>query len=252
MDDPFGTLEALDPSDSMADTLTAVLGVLDLAERANDASFREKALALIRLKEKEAMDYYLRPLDDDSVYNRLISLNTAAGDDAAVGAYRRALDIRQARRWSILGDAQAVAGNHTKAAKYLKRALFFGPMEDVAHEVRSALERSEKRVQKARKEFEKALSKVKVDEPSSKALKEVGQYLLDLDRTEEAMEFVERWSKDRPEDTDLLYHKGCILLSSGSYDDALGIFQDLKKRLPDSLNVKRCYNWTVQMKDGTI
>jgi len=246
MADPYDELEALDPSDSMADTLAAVRALLDLVDKDGAGEIRNKALSLISRKEGEAMEYYLRPLDDDSLYNRLIAHCGACGDESGIAQYRRALDIRQARKWTVLGDAQAVIGNNTKAAVFLKRAMFFGPMEEVLGEVQGALDRAEKRVEKAKREIEKVLSRAKSD-PSPKTLKEATHHLLDLDRVDEADEMNGLWLSIEPDGTDPLFQKGCILFAKGDHEGALEIFEGLRDRLPDSLNVKRCYNWTLHM-----
>jgi tetratricopeptide (TPR) repeat protein len=171
-------------------------------------------------------------------------------DEPSVARYRRALDIRQARKWTVLGDSQAVVGNHMKAQRYLKRALFFGPMEEVEGEVRSALERSEKRVQKAQREIERTLEKLGANPKSEKLLKDAAGYLIDLDRLDEAAKLNKRLLNLSESETAYLYQKGCILFSNGDYKKALKLFQDLSEKNPDSLNVKRCLNWTLQMMDG--
>jgi len=251
MEDAVSKLSDIDPSDSMAAVLAAVREVLDLIEGGARAVPVEEVLDLISRKEAEAQEYYLRPLDDDSVYDRLVSLHSERGDEDLVRRYRRALDLRQARKWTILGDSQAMAGNHTKAVHFLRRALFFGPAEDVLHEVRSALERSEKRVQKAQKELPRILERLKADPGSEKLLREAGNYLLDLDRLDESQEHNRKLLEVSDDDFEALYQKGCLLFSRGDFHAYLEIFTGLRERKPDSLNVKRCYNWSLQMLDMT-
>ncbi len=250
MTDPLKVLRELDTSDSMSVTLEAIVSALDVIEHTKDRSARSGSLDLIAQKEKEAYEYYLRPLDDDTVYNRLIALHQASNDHEGVARYRRALDIRQARKWTVLGDSQAVVGNNTKAVLYLKRALFFGPMDDVVHEVQSALERAEKRVEKAEREIERALGKLASKPDSEKLLLEVGNYLMDLDRLDEAWDLNKKLIKvTGGEANPPMYQKGCILFSKGDYKKALTIFESLREKNPDSLNIKRCLNWTLQMLD---
>jgi tetratricopeptide (TPR) repeat protein len=250
MSDPLEDLRKLDPSDSMSDTLAHIVAALDIVESRKSDPHRAEALALIAEKEKEAFEYFLRPLDDDTVYNRLIALHLAMDDGSSVARYRRAIDIRQARKWTVMGDAQAVVGNNSKAVHYLKRAMFFGPMEDVEGEVRSALERSEKRVQKAQKEIEKALEKVSAKPDSEKALLEAGNHLMDLDRLDEAAKTNKKLLAILGTDSKARYQQGCILFSKGEYKKALKVFEELHGENPDSLNVKRCMNWTLQMIEG--
>jgi tetratricopeptide (TPR) repeat protein len=251
MKDQLKDLQELDPSDSMSVTLAAIVSALDHIEGSKDANLRSKMLKLIGEKEKEAFEYYLRPLDDDAVYNRLVALHQAQGNVKAVERCRRALDIRQARKWTVLGDSQAVVGNNTKAVHYLKRAMFFGPMEDVAGEVQSALERSEKRVEKANREVDRTLEKLKEKHDSEKLLLEAGKYLLDLDRIDEALKMNKKLISVSSDEIEPLYQKGCILFSRGDYKKALSIFEGLRERKPDSLNIKRCLNWTLQMMEGS-
>ena len=247
MEDAVSKLAELDPSDSMASVLAAVSEVLDIIEGGSLGRDADQALGIIFGKEAEAMEYYMRPLDDDKVYDRLIDLHSQRGEGDKVAHYKR--DLRQARKWTILGDSQAVAGNHARAVQFLKRALFFGPMEDVVHEVQSALERSEKRMIKAQKELPKVLAKLDSDPRSEKLLREAAGYMLDLDRLDESEDYNGRLLKISSDDFDALYQKGCLLFSRGDYAGSLSLFETLKERKPDSLNVKRCYNWSLQMLD---
>ncbi|MDG6225636.1 MAG: hypothetical protein QCI82_09000 [Candidatus Thermoplasmatota archaeon] len=240
-------LQELDPSDSMSAAMDLITRALDAIEPPSKVD--EAILEMIYSKEKEAMDYYLRPLDDDSIYNRLIALNEGVGNKDRVERYKRALDVRQARRWALLADSQAVVGNNSKASRFYKRSLFFGPTEDVIDEVRSAAARSEKRIEKARKEIDRSMGRLRSDPGSRRIALECIKYLMDLDRQDEANEILEEYLKDSEEDFDLLFMKGCILFSRGEHEGSSVIFERLTRMNPDSLKARRCHNWSVQMMD---
>lgn len=238
-------LRRLDPSDSMVNAIAVIRRAIEEVEVSGGAG--DAILDMIDVKDAETMEYYLRPLDDNSIYNRLIALNEGKGREERVDRYRRALDIRQARRWVLLADSQAVVGNNSKASRFYKRALFFGPTEDVIDEVISAAARSERRVEKARKEIERSLTRLRSDPGSRKFALESAKYLLDLDRPDEADAVIKGHIMGSEEDFDLLFMKGCILFSKGEHGEASAIFGKLTEMNPDSLNARRCLNWSVQM-----
>ncbi|MGA1821471.1 MAG: tetratricopeptide repeat protein [Thermoplasmatota archaeon] len=247
MEKEFQKLKGLDPSDSMSAAMDAIADLLGAVEKDMDNSKAAGALELIRKKDRETRDYYMRPLDDDSIYHRLIQVHSVRGEVDLVDSYRRCLDLRQARKWTILGDSIGIMGNNMRAVSLLKRALFFGPMDDVVDEVRSALEKAEKRVAKASQNLEKSRTKVEADPDDVKALKQLASYLLDLDMMDEAVKINNKALKMDKMDFDNQYMKGCILFSKGKFKESKNLFEKLKEANPKSMNAKRAYNWSVEM-----
>lgn len=247
MDREFEKLKGLDPSDSMSVAMEAIASLLTVVEKDMENARVADALDLIRKKDVETRDYYMRPLDDDSIYHRLVQLHSSRGETTHVDSYRRCLDLRQARKWTILGDSIGIMGNNRRAVSLLKRALFFGPMDDVVDEVRSAMEKAEKRVAKASDALEKSRDKVAGNPDDIKAMKQLTGYLLDLDMIDEAVKVNNKALKVDKEDFDSQYLKGCTLFSKGKFDQSKKLFEKLKESNPKSMNAKRAYNWSVEM-----
>lgn len=247
MEKAMEELRKLDPSDSMEEIIEAISKLLKKVKKGLDDAKAPEALELIRVKEMETRDYYRRPLDDDSIYQELVKIHSERGEVDLVDFYRRSLDLRQARKWTILGDSAGILGDNKRAVKYLRRALFFGPMEDLVDEVRTALEKAEKRVQKAQDQIEKARQKVEDKPDDLKSVKRLLKYLLDLDEVEEAEKITDKALKDHKDDFDLLYTKGRIHFFKDEFEKAKKVFEKCKELDSKSMNAKRAYNWSVEM-----
>lgn len=250
MSDELEELRELDPQDSMEKTMEVMGKVLKKIRSSKNDEMVKEGLDLIYKKELESSGFYMRPVDDDGFYNQLVEFHFDRNEEKRADHYRRMLDQRQARKWTIRGDCSAVFGNHKRAVVLLKRALFFGPHKDVVHEVKAALERSQKRVDKATSNLEKALHKVEIDPKNMKALAQSTVHLLDLDRVEEAWDLNKKCLRLEPDDFDAQYRKGCILFTKGELKKAKKMFTDLIKVNPKSMNARRAYNWIVEMMGG--
>jgi tetratricopeptide (TPR) repeat protein len=159
-----------------------------------------------------------------------------------VETYRRCLDLKQARKWMILGDSYQLMGINGKASSYLKRSLFFGPSEDLVEEVEKTLEKAEKRVSKAKDEIDRMMYKVEKDPGHVKNMSKALSHLIDLDRFDEAIERADLAIFAGNDDPDIRYRKGCALFGKGEFDEALKIFEDLLDANPNSNNYKRAVN----------
>ena len=247
MEKAMEELRKLDPSDSMDKIIGSISNLLKKVKKGLDDSKAPEALELIRKKEMETREYYMRPLDDDSIYQDLVSIHSERGEVDLVDFYRRSLDLRQARKWTILGDSAGILGDNKRAVRYLERALYFGPMEGVEDEVRSALEKAQKRVKKAEDQLEKAKEKVQSKPGDLKSIKNLLKYLLDLDMVQEAKKLNNKALKDHSDDFDLLYMKGCLHFFEDDFKKAKSVFEKCKEINPKSMNAKRAYNWSVEM-----
>lgn len=245
MTDPLERLSSIDPSDSMEDALKAVVELLDHIE--DKEIDKDRALALIAEKEAKARDYYLRPFDSDDIYNRLVDIHTKRDEQDLVNRYRRCLDLKQARKWMILGDCYQLIGLNTRAAKFLKRSLFFGPAEDLVDAVERTLEKAEKRISKANDGLQKTLLKFETDPGDQKNSLKAATFLLDLDRLDEAMNVADVTMKTHKDDPDLLYRKGIAMFGLDDMDSARAIFESLLSINPNSNNYKRAYNFSMEM-----
>jgi tetratricopeptide (TPR) repeat protein len=247
MEKAMDELRKLDPSDSMTDIVNAISDLLKKVKKDMDDPKTPEALELIRKKEVKTREYYMRPLDDDTIYNDLIRIHSDRGEVDMVDFYRRSMDLRQARKWTILGDSSAILGDNKRGAKYLRRALFFGPMDEVIDEVRSALDKAEKRISKAEGNIEKAREKAEADPGNLKYLTEYTKYLMDLDMVNDAEKINEKALKVDDKDFDTLYCMGCVKFFRGDFKEARKVFEKCKEINPKSMNAKRAYNWSVEM-----
>ena len=204
-------------------------------------------LELIASKEEETRRYYLRPFDSSEIYNMLIEIHGKRGEPEMVDRYRRCLDLRQARKWTILGDSYALMGLTSRAVEYLERALFFGPSEDLIEEVENTLKKAEKRAGKAGDEVDRLLSRLEKDPDNTKLIVKASVALIDLDRLEDALKLLNRGLRKNKDDPDMLYRKGCALFGMGEFSKALRIFKKLTEANPKSNNYKRAYNLSTEM-----
>lgn len=252
MKDALKRLETMDPSDDMGMFLENVERIISGIEEAPGSDEAEVGLSLIRKKEKASRDYFMRPLDSDDVYNRLIRIHLGRGEENIANDYRRCLDLKQARKWTILGDSYALMGLNKKASEYLKRALYFGPAEDLVDEVRRTFEKAQKRVDKAEDSVSATVSKAQGDPGNLKNMVKAVSYLLDLDRLDEALELAERGIERHGDEFDLLYRKGVAFFGKGDLDAALEVFKRSHEMRPNSTNAKRAVNLSVEMKSGGL
>lgn len=242
------TLEELskhDPSDSMKRTLDLIEEVLRSLPEMDDGG--DRALEIISLKEKEARDFYWRPLDSEDIYNSLIEIYKERGNREMVERYRRCLDLKEAREYTILGDSCSLMGINTKASEYLEMALDLGPSEDLVSDIEKTLARAEKRVEKAGAEIGPLLAKLEKDPTHKKNLIRSISHLIDLNRFDEALEQADRGLSTWNEDPDILYRKGCALYGKEEYKKALEIFEPLLEVNPNSNNYKRAVNLSKEM-----
>ncbi|MFW3146787.1 MAG: tetratricopeptide repeat protein [Thermoplasmatota archaeon] len=252
MKDAMERLDAIDPSDSMEGTIGLIDEVLKDVEKNPKTKEAEAALGLIGKKEKGTRDYYMRPLDSDDIYNRLVQVHLERGEESAADGYRRCLDLRQARKWTILGDSYALMGINKRAVIFLKRALFFGPSDDLVDEVQKTYEKALKRVEKAEAEIEKTLAKLNDDPDSLKNSVQASSNLLDLDRIDEAKKVIEKARKSSPEDFDVLYRHGLVLFGMDKFKEAKKVFEKSLELNPKSANAKRAFNLSEEMMSNKL
>ena len=245
MADALEKLKMIDPSDSMQDTLDAVSDVLDRVGSYDDNG--ATALQLIAQMEQKARNYYLRPLDSEEIYNRLIDIHQERNEDDIVARYRRCLDLREARKYTILGDSYALMGINTTASEYLEMALDHGPSEDLVEEVEKTLVRAKKRVAKASDEIDILLMKLDKDPTHQKNIIKTVTHLIDLDRFDEAIQRADVGLDVWKNDPDLNYRKGCALFGRGDMKEALVLFDVLLETKPTSNNYKRAVNLSHEM-----
>ncbi|MCU0799448.1 MAG: hypothetical protein MUC62_07230 [Candidatus Thermoplasmatota archaeon] len=245
-------LKDMDPSDNMDATIEAITKVMEYARSHKGTNMFKESMSVIAEKEERAREYYLRPLDSDLLYNALIELHSENGDVDMVKRYNRCLDHRQARKWTILGDCYALMGVNKRAVTYLKRALFFGPSEDLIDEVRKTLDKAEKRVIKAEADIEQVKKRAEEIGYDVKISSRLLTSLLDLDMLAEIDPVLKKALKNAKDDQDLLYKKGCFLFAKGDYRPALKLFNTLLEENPKSNNLKRAVNISEEMINGSI
>lgn len=250
MEKAIETLGSLDPSDSMEELIRSVGEVLQLIDGDPGGTHTTEALILISKKEERTREYYMRPLDSDEIYNTLIGLHTARGETEMVDRYRRCLDLRQARKWTIIGDSYALLGLSARAVKFLKRALFFGPSEDLVDEVQRAHDKAIRRMEKAGSEIDALLAKLAKDPSNPKFLQKAVSHLIDLDRLEDANDLLTDTNMEIGNDPDLFYKQGCILFGMDDFENARNVFSGVLEQTPNSTNAKRAYNLAEEMIKG--
>jgi tetratricopeptide (TPR) repeat protein len=162
------------------------------------------------------------------------------------------LDLRQARKWTIIGDSYALMGINARAVKFLKRALFFGPSEDLVDEVQRTYEKALKRVEKARDEVDVVLVKLEKDPGNIKNVVKSVSLLIDLDRLDEAKRVCEEALSRFPDDFDLVYRKGCIEFALDDFTEAEKTFMKALGMNSNSTNAKRAVNFTEEMLKGNL
>ena len=245
----YEKLEGLDPSDSMKRAMEIIDLLLDQIEEEADHEVVSRALELIAERERQAVSYYMRPLDSDSIYNRLIDLHEARKKDEIALHYKSMIDQRRARKWTTYGDLHAVMGDNTLAVKYIERALFYGPRDDVIEDVKNALSRARKRMEKAEIGLPRVLKKLNDRPLDARLIGDGAKYLTDLNRVDDAIRMNGRGLEIRPDDLDLLHRKGCLQFLSGERRQALLTFSKLKEMNPNSTKARSAYNWTVELLD---
>jgi tetratricopeptide (TPR) repeat protein len=252
MKEAIETLESMDPSDSMEQIMNGVSDLLAIIKEDPLGEGSNQALSLIFNKEKKTRDYYMRPFDSDFIYNSLIEIHIQREEGEMAEQYRRCLDLRQARKWTIIGDSYALMGINTRAVKFLKRALFFGPTEDLVDEVQRTYDKALKRIERAKGEVDQALLKLEKDPGNIKILVRVISLLIDLDRLDEAKGICSEGLSRFPDDFDLVYRKGCIEFALDDFQEAENTFQIALNMNPNSTNAKRASNFTEEMLKGNL
>jgi len=250
MDQELQDLGSRDPSDSMEGIMEAVDGVLKLIEKDPESGLTSEALVLISKQEERVREYYMRPFDSDEIYNSLVQVHETRGETEMADRYRRCLDLRQARKWTIIGDSYALVGLNSRAVKLLKRALFFGPTEDLVEEVQKAHDKALKRVQKAEAEIGTLLTKLEKDPTNPKNLGKALSHLIDLDRLDDADRIIGKLPTTLSNDPEVLYRKGCILFGSDDFENARDVFSKVLESNPNSTNAKRGFNLAEEMIKG--
>ncbi len=252
MKEAMDRLEPMDPSDSMDGIMKAVEGLISIVEKDPTSDASGEALSLIHDKENNSRNYYMRPFDSDTIYNSLIKVHLTRKEEGRADEYRRCLDLRQARKWTILGDSYALMGANSRAVKFLKRALFFGPTEDLVEEVEKAHKKALKRVEKAGKEIDTSLAKLKSDPGDLKVAVKTLSLLIDLDRIDEARKISKEVARTWPDDFDIMYRSGSVEFGMGDFVKAKKIFTKALKMNPNSTNAKRAFNLTEEMLSGNL
>ncbi len=230
-----------------------LLGQIEEEEEGKgDGEAVSRALGLIAEKENEAVSYYMRPLDSDEIYNRLINLHESRGEMDAADHYKSMIDQRRARKWTRYGDLHSVLGDNTLAVKYFERALFYGPRDDVVDEVRKALSKAGKRVDKAGSRLPITLKKLEGRPSDVKLIGDAAKYLIDLNMIEEAIDTNGKILKLAPADFESLHREGCLQFLVGNREEAMQIFSTLKEDNPNSTKAKSAYNWTRDLLNGDV
>ena len=252
MSGAYEELLQLDPSDSMKRTIERIYLLLEQIEEEGDGGATNRSLELIAEKEKEAVSYYMRPLDSDEIYNRLISLHEARDEMETADHYKSMIDQRRARKWTLNGDLHSVLGDNTLAVKYFERALFYGPRDDVVDEVKKALSKAAKRVDKAVSGLSIVLKKLEARPSDGKLIGDAVKYLIDLNRIDEAIDMNGKILKLIPDDFESLHRKGCLQFLAGEREKALQTFSALKEENPNSTKAKSAFNWTSELLNGDV
>ncbi len=248
----YEELQELDPSDSMKRTMEVIDLLLEQIEEGGDDKVVSRGLDLIAERENEAVSYYMRPLDSDGIYNRLISLHEARAEIEEADHYKSMIDQRRARKWTLYGDLHMVLGDNTLAFKYFERGLFYGPRDDVVDEVKKARSRAGKRVDKAESGLPRVLRKLEVRPSDGKLIGDAVKYLIDLNRIEKAIEMNGRVLELHPADFESLHREGCLQFLAGDRREALQTFSRLKEDNPNSTKAKSAYNWTRELLNGDV
>ena len=248
----YGELQQLDPSDSMKRAIEVIDLLLEQIKEEGDGEAISRALDLIAQKENEAVSYYMRALDSDDIYNRLINLHEARDEIEAADHYKSMIDQRRARKWTLHGDLHSVLGNNILAVKYFERGLFYGPRDDVEDDVKKALSRAGKRVDKAESGLPVVLKKLEARPSDEKLIGDAVKYLIDLNMIDEAIEMNVKILKLIPGDFESLHRKGCLQFLAGEREKALQTFSRLKEDNPNSTKAKSAYNWTRELLNGDV
>ncbi|MGA1847891.1 MAG: tetratricopeptide repeat protein [Thermoplasmatota archaeon] len=252
MKEAMESLESMDPSDSMEGIMSKISALIEIVREDPLGDGSNKALSLIFNKEKKTREYYMRPFDSDSIYNSLIEIHALREESEMAELYRRCLDLRQARKWTIIGDSYALMGINARAVKFLKRALFFGPSEDLVDEVQRTYDKALKRVEKADDEVDVVLVKIQKDPGNLKNVVKAVSLLIDLDRLDEANKICTEALSSFPDEFDLVYRKGCIEFALDDFTGAESTFQKALEMNPNSTNAKRAVNFTEEMLKGNL
>lgn len=252
MEEAITKLSAMDPSDDMGKVLECILEIIEHVEGDPSSGDSGEALRMVHEKEKASREYFMRPFDSDEIYNRLMAVHNVRGEEGIASEYTRCLDLRQARKWTILGDSYALMGLNKRASGYLKKALYFGPSEDLVEAVQRTYEKALKRVVKAEEGAESSLYKAEKDPGNIKNLIKALGYLLDLDRLDETLELADVGLKRHGDDFEILYRKGVALFGKDQFDPALEVFNRTLDMRPTSANAKRAVNLSQEMLGNVV
>lgn len=233
--DPIEELRNLDVSDSMSRTCEAISKVLEDVECAG-ADKAVGTLDIIEQKIVEAEDYFWRPLDDPSIYERISKVFEGIGQNERCERYICKMKEHEANIWEFRGRVQNFFGNNKLAIKYYEQALTCDSGNELAI---NGLKKAKKRMAKARDEIEKA--KRAIDKKPGVLVNyiKLGNALADLGDIDAALKEFEGILDKEPDNIDALCRKAHMLESRGRYEESLPLLRKALELKPNSMAAKR-------------
>jgi tetratricopeptide (TPR) repeat protein len=242
-------LADLDPSMSMSRTVEVLTSALETIPLEEGKSLQlggdqERLLDLVKEKIAEAEGYFDRPVDEPTIYQRLVDIGNASGRGDLVERYGRRTAEIEAAELEFQARLQAFFGANSRAIGLFQKAVDLTP--DFTEAV-DGLGRAERRVAKAQKQLRKLKDASDTHQGSAKAWIDLGVALADLDELEKALACFANAVKLAPTDVAAMCKRGGALAIMGNIEEAKETFEAALAIEPKSLNAKRGLNYTTYM-----
>jgi tetratricopeptide (TPR) repeat protein len=233
--DPIDQLNNLDVQDSMARTCEVILAALEEVECAG-ADKAMHILDLIEKKIEEAEEYFWRPLDDPSIYERISKVFEGIGQNERCERYLCKMKEHEANIWEFRGRVQNFFGNNRLAVRYYEKALECDADNELAI---TGLEKAKKRLAKADDEIAKAKRAIDRKPGVMNNHVKLGMALADKGDVAGAIREFENVLTKEPDNIDALCKKAHMLESQGKYEESIPLLKKAQEIKPNSLAAKR-------------
>jgi len=239
-------LADLDPSMSMSRTVEVLKKALDTIPYQEGKALslsgdQSRMIDLVTTKIDEAEGYFDRPVDEPSIYQRLVSIGKASGRDDLVSKFGRRTAQIESADLEFQARLQAFFGATSRAVGLFQRSVDLTP--DFTEAV-DGLDRAERRVAKSERNLPKMEDNARAKASSAKAWVDLGQAQADLDKLEESLRSFSRAVDLAPTDVAAMCKKGGALAALGRVEEAKECFEAALAIDPKSLNGKRGLNYT--------
>jgi tetratricopeptide (TPR) repeat protein len=229
----------LDVSDSMKSNIEALFTAINSIETQNTNNASEK-LNQIHSKVVEIEEYFWRPVDSESVYQKLIEISKGLGDEEKASHYEYQIKLRKANDLEFKGRVQDFFGNKAEALKFYEQALELIPIHELALPART---KAIKSIEKAQNELPKIKRKLEIHKEEPKLWLRYAVAHMNLGDVKRAIDFFDRVIELDPTDADAHAKRGCALESLGDYNGAKKYLERALELKPTSMTAKRGMNY---------